>query len=110
MQAWLTDVVRFPVNDGELYGSAAAAGAARQRYEIEDIWRAKLDAAFDRFSAASEEYRRILESRTDTGPALSDDSLERARKIRTEALAECSRLLHIFSDLTLHGKKPEESA
>jgi signal transduction histidine kinase len=76
------------------------------RRELEQVWRRRLENAFERYRAAADEYGKLLQG----GPAESRP-LELNRIIRAEAAAleEHSRVLRIFTDLVLDGELPEEA-
>jgi CheY-like chemotaxis protein len=78
------------------------------REDLEEIWRAKLEEARLRYNAATGEYRKLLGKTPGGSPPSPDSALARARQIESEALAEYSRLLRIFTELTVDGKPPEE--
>ena len=78
------------------------------RQELEDIWRSKLEQAHHRYQAATKEYRRLLAETPEGLPPGLDSALARARRAESEALAEYSQVLRVFSELTIHGKLPEE--
>lgn len=80
------------------------------RQQLEESWRLKLEDASSRYRAANAEYRTMLEQQGDgatRGPDATD-ALARARQAETQALAEYTQVLRKFTDLTIHGKAPEE--
>ena len=77
------------------------------RQELEDIWRSKLEEAQLHYEAAREEYRKLLRETPDGSPN-PDSPQARACQRESEALAEYTRVLRIFTDLTIHGKRPEK--
>jgi CheY-like chemotaxis protein len=83
---------------------------AAGRQELEDLWRAKLEEAQGRYNAATEEYRRLLAGKPDGVPANPDSPVARARQAQSVALAEYSRVLRVFTELTVHGRRPEEQS
>ena len=80
-----------------------------ERHELEDIWRARLEQSHQRYQEASKEYRKLLLEEPDGLPPSPDSPLARARQAESEALLEHFRVLRIFTDLTIHGKLPEET-
>jgi CheY-like chemotaxis protein len=78
--------------------------------DLEECWRLKLQEAHARYQAATTHYRRMLDEQPEgLSPGL-DSSLSRARETETRALVEYSRVLTIFTDLTVHGKVPDQQA
>jgi CheY-like chemotaxis protein len=82
--------------------------AARQ--ELEDLWRTKVEDARGRYAAATEEYRKLLDGTPEGVPPNPDSPVARARQAQSEALAEYSRVLRVFTELTVHGRRPEEQS
>jgi len=80
------------------------------RHELEEAWRLRVEEALQTYREATEEYRRVLREEPDGQPPDPESILARARQTESEALMEYSRLLRIFTDLTIHGKLPEETA
>jgi CheY-like chemotaxis protein len=80
------------------------------RQELEAAWRAKLEEARRRYDAATGEYRTLLSATPGTPPSDPDCELSRARKAESEALAEYSRVLKVFSRLAIDGKLPEDAS
>jgi CheY-like chemotaxis protein len=91
----------------EITSSPAAA-----RHELEDVWRVKLDTALSEYRAAATTYTSMLEQQGDGTPLSTDatDALMGARQAQSEALAEYTRVLQTFTDLTIHGKMPEDES
>lgn len=82
------------------------------RQQLEESWRLKLEEASSRYKAANAEYRMMLDEQSDGAirvPAATD-TLMRARQAESEALAEYTHVLRMFTDLTVHGKAPEEES
>lgn len=79
------------------------------RNELEELWNQRLAQALDRYHAATKEYRELLRQETDGRPPSPDSPLARAREAESQALMDYSRVLRIFTDLTLHGKLPDET-
>jgi CheY-like chemotaxis protein len=80
------------------------------RQELEESWRARVEAAHTQYQAASKQYRELMQGRPDGLPPNKDDAVALAREAESYALAEYTRVLHIFSELTAQGKMPEEEA
>jgi CheY-like chemotaxis protein len=101
-------------------GALSAAGRKREdsmtpkpaafRHELENLWRAKVEEAQRRYSAATEEYRKLLDGTPEGLPPNPDSPMARARQAQSEALAEYSRVLRVFTGLTVHGIWPEEQS
>ncbi len=81
--------------------------AGRQKLEE---WRLKLQEAKERYHAATALYRKILQERPEGRAPSPNDSLARARQAESQSLAEYTRVLRIFTELTVHGKAPEEQS
>ena len=78
------------------------------RQELEDYWCLKLQEAHRRYQAATARYRRMLQMQPEGLTQGPDGSLTAARQAESQALAEYTRVLRIFTDLTVHSKIPEE--
>ncbi|HLH17634.1 MAG TPA: response regulator [Bryobacteraceae bacterium] len=76
------------------------------RQQMEDSWRQRLEESHARYKAASQEYRRLLQQEPDGTAPGAGSPLALARQAESVALAEYSRILRIFADLTIHGKLP----
>lgn len=84
-------------------------GLRAAREQLEESWRLKLEEASNRYRVATAEYRAMLEEQSDgttRGPDATD-ALMRARQAESQALAEYTNVLRMFTDLTIHGKVPE---
>ena len=90
--------------------SRAFSPVTLARHELEDAWRLRAEQALQKYRAATDEYRRLL--REDPSGFLHDqaNTLSLARDNESQALLEYSRVLRIFTDLTLHGTIPREDA
>lgn len=80
------------------------------RRNLEDGWRVRLEMARERYETASARYRKLLEEKPEGLIPRQDDSLALARHAESEALAEYSRTLKSFTELTVHGRIPEEQS
>ena len=80
----------------------------RLRQELEDTWRRRLDETFEVYRAATANCERLLVASSDGRPPGPLSPLSNARRAQSEALQEYARVLHIFSDLVIHGKLPED--
>ena len=78
------------------------------RRHLEEFWRKKLQAAQKNYEAATAEYRALLATQPHGAAGVTNNSLARARNAESEALAQYTRVLRIFSELTLHGRTPKE--
>ena len=86
----------------------ATPEAFATRQTLEDSWRLRLEETKARYHKATERYRRLLQEQPDGTPHDPRSALALARQAESEALAEYSRLLRAFTDLTVNGKVPEE--
>jgi hypothetical protein len=77
------------------------------RKHLEEQWRLKLEEASSRYKAATRRYRSLLEKQNG---AAGLEAVFRARTEETQARAEYTRVLKIFTDLTIHGMPPGEAA
>ena len=80
------------------------------RQELEAAWRTKLEEARRRYDLATGEYRTLLSETQPGKPSGSDRDLARARKAESEALADYSRVLRVFSRLAIDGKLPQDES
>ncbi len=80
------------------------------RQQLEDLWRSKLEQAQLRYKAATEKYRKLLGEAPRDVPPAPDSPLALARHAESEALAEYTRALRVFTELTIHGRRPEEQS
>jgi len=81
-----------------------------RRRELEDLWRSKLEQSRLRYSAATEEYRKLLRETPEPVAPRPDSPLAHARQRESETLAEYARVLGVFTDLAIHRKPPEEQS
>jgi hypothetical protein len=79
------------------------------RHELEDGWRLALREKLERYMAASEEYRRLMQDHPYVCPPDPESALARAYLVESEALAEFTRVLRIFTDLIIHHPQPMQS-
>ena len=80
--------------------------ASVRRREVEDSWRLRLEEAQARYLEAKEQYRKFLQAQPDGSH--SPSALELARQAESRARVEYTRVLRIFTELTVDGKMPEE--
>ena len=80
------------------------------RQELEESWRSRVESAHARYQAASKQYRELMQGLPDGQPLNKDDGVALAREAESQALAEYTRVLHIFTELTTHGRMPQERA
>lgn len=78
--------------------------------ELEESWRLRLEEALCQYHATRDEYHSLLAGVPDGVPPNPDGALARARQAESMALAEYRRVLQIFTDLTIHGKLPEDQS
>ena len=81
-----------------------------RRQELEESWRLRLLEARERYDLAAGQYRNALQEQPEGLMPSPDDSLTRARQAKSRALAAYTRVLRIFTDLTVHGRVPEEQS
>ena len=81
--------------------------ASVMRREVEDSWRLRLEETQARYLEAKEQYREFLQAQPDGRPP-SPSALELARQAESRARVEFTRVLRIFTELTVNGKMPEE--
>lgn len=79
-----------------------SATVARQ--ELEGFWRRKLEDAQRRYQTGTARYRKLLGGVPEGRVRSQDDSLALARHAKAAALAEYSRLLKIFIELTVNNR------
>ena len=79
------------------------------RHELEELWNQRLAQALDRYHTATKEYRDLLRQEPDGRAPSRDSPLARAREAESHALMEYSRILRIFTDLTLRGQLPADA-
>ena len=78
------------------------------RQKLEEFWRGKLQEAQEQYETATAEYRKVLQDQTEGQNPSPNGSLARAHQAESDALAEYTRVLQVFTELTVHGKVPEE--
>jgi len=76
-----------------------------RRQELEESWCLRLQEAQERYQAAAGQYRKLQEQPESLMPR-PEGPLTQARQAKSRALAEYTRVLRIFTDLTVHGKAP----
>jgi hypothetical protein len=77
------------------------------RHELEEFWRLKLEESRARYQAATTYHRTLRNGQRERD---SSEALARARQAESLALAEYTRLLRLFTDLTVHGKLPGQDS
>lgn len=78
------------------------------RRDLEDAWRVRSEMARERYQTASKRYRKLLDAKPEGLIPRQDDPLALARHAESEALAEYTRILNLFTELTVNGQIPEE--
>lgn len=80
----------------------------RQRWELEDLWRNRVEEAFARYTAAAADYRRLFEEQRQGVIPGSDGALvvKRAHEEHAAALRNFQEVLRTFNDLVIRGKLP----
>ena len=76
--------------------------------DLKDTWRVRAEMARERYEMASRRYRKLLEEKPEGLIPRQDGPLALARQAESEALAEYTRILKLFTELTSHGQIPEE--
>lgn len=82
------------------------------RQQLEDYWREKLEEKASRYKGATARYRAMLDGPGGLSPSGPNNPfvLTLARQEQTQALAEYTHALKIFTDLTVHGILPNEQS
>jgi hypothetical protein len=78
------------------------------RQDLEESWRLRLEETQDHYSEARERYRELLHERPGGLAPSPDRALTLARQAELQARTEYTRVLRIFTDLTVYGKMPAE--
>src|SRR5260370_5648369 len=78
------------------------------RREVEDSWRLRLEETQGRYREAKEQYRKFLQAQPDGRPHSPNGALALAREAESQARVEYTRVLRLFTELTVNGKMPEE--
>lgn len=83
-----------------------------QRQALENLWRARLEAALMRYQAATAEYRKMLEEEGEEESLTpeSTNAVVRALQSESDARIEYERVLRTFTELTMYDKMPEGRA
>ena len=74
--------------------------------DLTDLWRERLDAARRDYEDARLEASRAVESITCDSTSKEMDALSAAQRKESAALDEYMRVLRIFHQLVVRGKKP----
>ena len=78
------------------------------RRDLEECWLLRLEETQDHYSEARERYRMLLHELPGGLAPSPDRALALARQAELQARTEYTRVLRIFTDLTVHGKMPAE--
>ena len=78
------------------------------RRDLEDAWRVRSEMARERYEMASRQYRKLLDEKPEGLIPRHDDPVALARHAESEALAEYSRNVRLFTELIVYGRIPEE--
>lgn len=78
------------------------------RQDLEESWRLRLEETQDHYSEVRQRYRKLLQELPGGQAASPDRALALARQAELQARAEYTRVLRIFTDLTVYGKVPAE--
>ena len=76
--------------------------------QLQENWRLRTEECRASYTSATQKYRWLLEQEPDGCPPSSNGTLALASQAQSDALAEYSRVLRIFTDLTIHGKLPDD--
>src|SRR5579884_4470911 len=105
------------MNEGQAIasGNGGPAGSrnsepAPSRQQLEDFWRMAVEGAREHYTAATREYQKLLARAPEGAPLSPESPVALARQAQSEALAEYSRVLRVFTELTVHGRRPEEQS
>ena len=80
------------------------------RRDLENAWRVRSEMARERYETASRLYRKLLDEKPEGLIPGHDDPMALARHAESEALAEYTRILKLFTELIVHGRIPEEES
>lgn len=86
----------------------ATLNVSATRQMLEESWRLRVEETRARYNKATEHYRHLLQQQPERAQREANGSLALARKAESEALAEYSRVLRTFTELTVNGKIPEQ--
>jgi CheY-like chemotaxis protein len=78
------------------------------RQMLEESWRLRLEETQVYYREATDQYRKLLQAQPDGTPYDRNGALALARQAQSKALAEYTRVLRVFTELTVKGKIPEE--
>ena len=81
-----------------------------ERQRLEESWRSRLEQTRRRYDAARHVHRRILAKSAKANSLGLEGALARATQEEADALDQYARVLQIFTDLTVHDKRPNEGA
>ena len=77
---------------------------------VTDFWLGRLQEAYAGYQKATKHYRGLLQEQPDGTPSDPKGALALVRQAESEALAEYTRILRAFTELTLHGNVPEKQS
>jgi hypothetical protein len=78
------------------------------RQTLEDSWRLRLEETQLRYREATDQYRKLLQQQPDGTSHDASPALLLARQAESEALTAYTRVLRVFTELTVDRKIPEE--
>jgi hypothetical protein len=78
------------------------------RHTLEDCWRLRLEGTEAHYRKATERYRKLLREQPDGAALNPSGAVALARQAESEALAEYTRVLRIFTELTVNGKVQDD--
>jgi hypothetical protein len=78
------------------------------RQMLEDSWLLRLEETHVHYRKATDQYKKLLQDQADGRLRNLNGALAFARQAESEALAEYTRVLRVFTDLTVNRKIPKE--
>ena len=85
-------------------------GSSDTRQDVEEYWRRRLEESQVRYRKATEHYRKLLQEQPKGAPYNPNGALALARQAESQALADHTRLLRIFTQLTVYGQIPNHQS
>ncbi|SRR5579871_3817927 len=79
------------------------------RQMLEDSWLRRLEETQARYHEAQDRYRKLLQEQPNGTQHDPNGAVALVLHAETEALAEYTRVLRAFTDLTINGKIPKDN-
>jgi CheY-like chemotaxis protein len=79
------------------------------RENLEEAWRLMLEGKQEQYRTAREHFATLLKGLQDGISPDLEGAMAQASQAESQALTEYVRVLQIFTELTVHGKVPEET-